>query len=120
MPYDMEDDYRTVNAVLWEFDSWDENGRQKVKAPVDITVRWQEIDEELKDSDGRIIRATDWLVVGQEIPEHSIIGKGTVASPPTSGFRSVIRSMNTDDVKGESTRRTVKCRTFGDTLPTLA
>lgn len=121
MPH-QETTSRHQKAVLWAASGFDDNGKVKVAAAVEINVRREEKRTETLDPTGNTIAADATVVVNQDIVVGSIMWLGEledVADPPVNLW-AVIDFNKIPDIKGRAYRRTVMLMRHSNELPELA
>ena len=109
-------------AVLYTLSDRDNYGRVTLNAGKEISVRWENKQSEVLDSQGVSI-ATDTVVyVNQDIDIGSILWLGKkidLPSTPTE-LKQVISSQKIPDVKNRAFRRRLMLMKYSDDLPDLA
>jgi hypothetical protein len=103
---------RTQDCVLWPFAGFDDHGRYQVGDPVDIIVRWQETQREIRKPDGVLVAIEATAYVDREIVPNSLMWLGTAATLPADGaypdnLKQVVTYEDVPDLKGRQHRRTV-------------
>lgn len=123
----IETAFRCQTAVLWEADGYDDYGSPKVLAPVELNVRWEEVQTEALDAKGNTIAIDAVVVVDRVIAEGSIMwqGKlddipGTTGIPTDGNLKQVIKYSDIPDIKARYCRRLVYLMRWSDVLPNLA
>lgn len=117
-----EDNGRHQTAVLWRFLRFDRYGEPLVGAPEEVTVRWNWVRRDAKDSKGNLIPVEADVVVNSDIPIYSrmwlgelddLVGTGTGTSPDAD-WLYVATFEKTPDVKGRKVFRSVALSRFRD------
>jgi len=121
MPYTLN--LRNQKAVLWLWDgtSVDDYGKAKPAVAIEISVRWEEVNKEVTDSEGLTIGIASQVVVDRDIPIGSLLWLGAIAdiaSPPVN-IRQVVMVNKAQNFNGREIRRTVLLKKYSDSLPTL-
>lgn len=79
MAFDL-DKYLNQTLVYWEKTGSDNSGRPTFKAPVQVTCRWEERQEQVNMLDGRIIQANGYIMTSSRIKNGSVVMLGTLAN----------------------------------------
>lgn len=122
-----ETNARHQKAVIWPALGYDTDGRVKVGAPEEITVRWVTHRGEATDGLGHTISLDARVVVNQEVRVGSVMWLGCLADWVGTGsggddseLHRVVRFNHTKDIKGRAIRRTCDLRRESDSLPPSA
>lgn len=109
------------DAVLWEFDSYGNNGYPQVKSPIQIKVRWATTTEEFNDPKRGPILSDAKIVCLQDIPVNSILwlGKQQDLPSPLADLYELRSFIKIPNVKATNFRRVGILVKYGDTLPTV-
>lgn len=70
------------DAVYWEHDGMDSFSNPKFKAPVEVTVRWDEKSEIVSDNNGREFVSRAQVLTPDNMVEQSYLRLGTIADLP--------------------------------------
>ena len=118
----LETDCRNQKAVYWAASGTDEYGEVTLASPVQLSVRWEHVDEQSLDAEGNPVAINAKVVVDRDIEVGSIFweGKLTALSSPETDLLRVTVFKKIPDVKGNNFRRTVELTKYSDTLPSLA
>ena len=126
MNVDIESGCRYQKALLWEpSGNFDRYGTSLIEDVQQIDVRWENSRQEIRGPNNQKIAIVAKVVVGQDIPMHSIMWEGGLrdlpgtASVPESGLCQVVKFDKTPDIYGEYFRRVVYLAAFANTLPTI-
>lgn len=125
MPYP-EEAHRKQKALLWEADGYDLYGEEKVKAKVQLDVRWENGFKEVIDEQGNTIGVDATVVVDRDIPIGSVMWEGGLndipgtAAVPDGDFKRVMHATRVPDWKGQRYRRVVFLMRLSDELPELS
>ncbi len=119
-----EHSFRHQSCVLWPFAGFDDHGRYTVGSPVDIEVRWQETQREIRKPDGVLVSIEAMALVDQNIPPNSLMWLGTVETFPIDGtvpdgIKQVVSYDDVPDVKGRLHRRQVTLARYNGGPPNL-
>jgi hypothetical protein len=120
MPLETED--LLQKAVLWAASETavDDDGNRKVSStPIEINVRWLTKKDQTTNAKGIVIGTEGTVIVEQDIAIGSILWLGEiddVATPPVNLFQTVSFD-TTPDIRNFNTRRSVRVKRFGNTLP---
>jgi len=117
----METDDLHQQAVLWVSSGFNNFGKPKVNAGVEINVRWEASSKEVNDPDGNSIILDAEVVVNQIVPVHSILWLGLLTDlpSPTTNLMRVESISSIPDMKNRVTRRTLGLKAWKDSLPDL-
>lgn len=105
------------DAVLWEYDGVNEFNVVRVKAPVEIKVRWNDDVTDGKDSQGTKISIAVQIAALREIPMNSILRHGLIADvpdPKTELVQIVGNKIGGKDVQGKESRYLFQAARFMD------
>lgn len=100
------------DAVLWTPEGFDGDGNTRFSDPVDISVRWEDGSNEVRNPQAHPIGYSATVKVDRVIPINSKLYLGTIAALPV-GFnvstdaRTVTSNDNVPDIKGRYTERYV-------------
>lgn len=115
---------RHQKAVLWEKVEDDTQGEPLVGDPVELTVRWEKIREEIQKPDSTIVALGAEVVVDRKIPIGSIMWLGELEEWYGTGSQGEgVELMQVQvyeeipDLKNRYTIRTVKLDFFRGSLP---
>lgn len=110
-------------AVLWKASGFTGFAERKVKAPVEIDCRWEEIQGQTIDAQGNPIKYDGTVFVSCDIPEESILWLGRIMDKPADAdityLREVIGTSETPNIKGTKFEKFVMVKTYKNKLPTL-
>jgi len=119
----LESAWRYQKAVLWERSATvtDDYGEQKIKAAVEIAVRWEEGRRDPLSPQENALAYDARAVVGQKVLPGSVLWLGTLATLPSPlvDLFTVTNYSETPDVKNRNVRRQVDLVRRSDSLPTL-
>jgi len=106
-------------AVLWAADGNDTYGKPRVRAPIDIPVRWLKNKREVRNPETRNHSSTDKAIVELDIPIGSImcLGKVEELPYPLSELRTVVDFRKTPDIKNRKFKRTAVMDMYHGELP---
>lgn len=108
-------------GVLWQFAGRDRNGQITVSAPRQIALRWEKGKRKALDDEAEVIASDATAFVNEQIPIHSIMREGKLASvptPPTDLFE-VTDLREIPDIKGRKTQRTATLVRWKKPLPAI-
>lgn len=121
----LETGYRRQKAVLWPLASRDEYNNVSVGSPVELMVRWTNIQEDVISPDNTVVRTTAMAVVDRDIPLGSImwLGElinwtGTASNDTDESVMEVVQMKKVPGLKGRKIRRTVSLTRYKGQLPT--
>ena len=114
---------RRQKAVLWAAveDSFDDYGKHKVSAAIEVKVRWEEKKQESVDAMGNTIALDAFVVVDRVIAVGSIMWlgkKADLATPPVN-LKEVAEYREVPDIKGRKSGRVVLLVRYSNELPTI-
>jgi hypothetical protein len=112
---------RTKKVVLWAYASVAPDGEQRVSAPAELMVRWQQNVNEQIGPEGTPILTNATVFVSQDIAEGSIMRLGKLKDLPTplDNLLEVVSFSKTDSLNGKSCIRSVTLQAHHDTLPQI-
>lgn len=120
----LETDDLNETATVWPRGSYDDYGARSVSSPIEIPVRWEEVDRNQLDPQSDKIRYDALAVVDRKVEKGSLIRLGTLddwqgtgSGSVESGLMEVVGYNETPDLKGRSIRRTITMIRYKDTLP---
>ena len=114
---------RKQKAVLMEKTGVDRYGNPICSTGTEITVRWEERQEQIVEPNGEVIQMVALAIVNQDIPEGSVMWLGQLANfaSPYTNLLQVFKSTSIPDLRrGTTFRRTVMLTRFKNQLPTIA
>lgn len=127
MPH-QEITHRFQRALLFPFENWDEYTEPVVGDPVEITVRWENKETELRDRNGNVFSVDAVVHVNQDVTENSQMwlapdnsysaleqwrGTGSGANDGADVMEVVVFN-KTPDIRNRVFRRTVGLKRFKD------
>jgi hypothetical protein len=111
---------------LWERVGNDAYGEPIVSSPIELRVRWEDTDDEMRKPDSTLIRLAATVVVDRKVPIGSIMWKGdlddwngTGSSTDEIDLMQVEAYLETPDLKNRYLRRVLRLSRFRSTLPTI-
>lgn len=120
----LETGYRRQKAVLWVVSGNDDYNEQTVDEPVELMVRWTNIEEDALAPDGRVVRVTAMAVVDRDIRPGSLMWlgeltnwRGTGSNDEDVELMEVVQLKKVPGLKGRKIRRTVTMMRYKGALP---
>lgn len=124
---DIETAWRYQKAVVWmavdnEFTT---DGQHKVSAPIELTVRWENVRREATDAQGNTILIEAVVVVDRLIPVGSVMWEGSMVSlpgtseTPDSDVMEVLSCSEIPDINNQYVRRVCNLMRRSDRLPEI-
>jgi len=117
----LEQSCRFQDAVLWAAGSIDNYGQYQVQSPVEIKVRWEDVQEEIGDPAGGTVITSSRVFVDRVIAVGSLMWEGKLEDLPTpvTNLKRVASYSKIPDIKGRNDRRFVQLVTYSDSLPSV-
>ena len=113
---------RRQKATLWAAGTESTSiGRKKVLPSVEISVRWEDKEQDALNAEGETIRVDSLVVVDRDVAVGSLMWLGEKADWTTSAgnLREVLSFSKVPNIKGTRFRRTVGLIRYSDDLPPI-
>lgn len=113
----------TEKAVLWTI--WDtardDYGNEIWNAPVEIDVRWENVNYTSRDSNDGLVGIVAEVFTDREIPPLSLIWRGNLEDvADASNLVQLVGIETIPDLRGRKTQRTAYCKKYSKGLPSNA
>lgn len=120
-----ETDYRFQCCVFWERIGDDAYGHPLLSSPIELRVRWENVQVEFLTPDGQPIKVDALVIVTRDIPVGSILWLGRLSDledqqTNITNLMLCIGMDNIPDIKGRVFRRTARMKRYTDNLPTVS
>lgn len=109
-------------AVYWEYLRKDREGNIVVKAPVEISCRWEKGTRQVVTGQGETLSINGTVFVKDSLVLNSILklGKLVDLTTPTHNLTIVVfQDGEVPDLKNRYTQQTMLVSHYGETLPTI-
>ena len=118
----LETSCRNQKAVLWVAnDLAGADGEPTIAAATEIDVRWENVQDQITDSQSNLVEITAKVIVNVDVAIGSVLWLGSledIADPPVD-LSQVVGFKKTPDIKGRHFRRVLMLKRLGNTLPTI-
>jgi len=118
----METSELNQKAVLYVLAGRDNYGKATVNAGIEISVRWENKQAEVLDSQGTLVGTDTVVYVDRDVTIGSVLWLGKLINLPSvpTELKEVISYQKIPDVKNRAFRRKLLCMKYSDSLPTIA
>jgi len=113
---------RKQKATYWAAGTtYTDTGQLKITASIEISVRWEDKEQEALDGQGNTIRMDAVVVVDRDIGVGSLMWLGEKADwiAATGGLYEVVSFSKVPNLKGTRFRRVVGLIRYSESLPPL-
>ncbi len=113
----------TEKAVLWTiWDNYrDDYGNEIWNAPVEIDVRWENVNYASRDSSGGPVGIIAEVFTDREIPPLSLLWRGNLSDvAEATNLVQVVGIETIPDLKGKNSQRTTLCKKYSKGIPVNA
>lgn len=120
----LETSCRNQKAVLWAANTLAAtDGSPTVSAATEIDVRWQDVQDQITDSQSNLVEITAKVVVNIDVVIGSVLWLGALedfdSTLATNDFRQMVGLKKIPDIKARHFRRVLLLKRLGNTLPTI-